>query len=157
MARGSTILGLAKLQRKFDRLPQVARSTIRLAMEGVANDIVAMARSLCPEDSGALRDSIGWTWGAPPRGSITLGKVARSSLGKDLTITVYAGNDEAFWARWVEFGTAPHENGGLFAGTKHPGTTAQPFFFPAYRANRKPASRRIRKATRDAAKMVARS
>ncbi|MBS9476237.1 HK97-gp10 family putative phage morphogenesis protein [Ancylobacter radicis] len=157
MARAAKILGLAKLQRKLDRLPKVAREQIRLAMENVANDIVAMARSLCPADSGALRESIGWTWGSPPRGSLTLGKVARSSLGKDLTITVYAGNNEAYYVRWVEFGTAPHVNGGLFAGTEHPGTTAQPFFFPAYRANRKPGMRRIRKALRDAAKTVARS
>lgn len=66
-----------------------------------------------PKHIGALKDSIGWTWGAPPKGSMTLGQVkrssagalARSALGKRLTITVNAGNEEAFWARWVAFGT----------------------------------------------------
>lgn len=156
MARRTTILGLAKLERKLKRLPKVAEAEIRAAMEAVADEIVRLARSLAPEDDGALRASIGWTWGAPPRGSITLGKVARSSLGKGLTITVYAGNSEAFYARWVEFGTAPHIVGGLFAGSQHPGTRAQPFFYPAFRVNRRAAKAAIRKANRSAARKVAR-
>lgn len=155
MARRSTILNLAKLEQKLKRLPQAALAEIRTAMERAADDIVALAKSLVPADSGDLRDSIGWTWGAPPRGALTLGKIARSALGKDLTITIFAGNDAAYYARWVEFGTAPHINGGLFAGTKNPGTSAQPFFYPAYRASRKEAKRKVRAATRRAAKKVA--
>ncbi|WP_336801475.1 HK97-gp10 family putative phage morphogenesis protein [Kaistia sp. MMO-174] len=151
----NSILGLAKLERKLSRMPLAATAAIRTAMESVADEIVRLARSLAPVDDGDLRASIGWTWGAPPRGSLTLGKVARSSLGRGLTITVYAGNSEAFWARWVEFGTAPHEVGGKFAGAEHPGTRAQPFFFPAYRASRKSAKRKIGTAVRKAAKQVA--
>lgn len=151
----ASILNLARLERKLKRLPDAATAEIKAAMEAVADDIVRLARSLAPEEDGDLKRSIGWTWGAPPRGSITLGKVARSALGKDLTITVYAGDDKAFYARWVEFGTAPHINGGQFAGTEHPGTSAQPFFYPAYRASRKAAKRSIRKATRTAARKVA--
>jgi len=127
---------------------------IKDAMALAADDIVRLAKSLVEKDSGNLEDSIGWTWGAPPRGALTLGKIARSALGKGLTITIYAGDESAYYARWVEFGTAPHINGGLFAGTSHPGTSAQPFFFPAYRANRKSAKREIRKATRTAARKV---
>lgn len=151
----ASILNMARLERKLKRLPDAATAGIKAAIETVAEDIVRLARSLAPEDDGDLKRSIGWTWGAPPRGAITLGKVARSALGKDLTITVYAGDDTAFYARWVEFGTAPHENGGIFAGTKNPGTSAQAFFYPAYRASRKAAKRNIRKATRAAARKVA--
>lgn len=151
----ASILNLARLERKLKRLPDAATAEIRAAMEAVAEDIVRLARSLAPEEDGDLKRSIGWTWGAPPRGSITLGKVARSALGKDLTITVYAGDEKAFYARWVEFGTAPHINGGQFAGTEHPGATAHPFFYPSYRASRKAAKRNIRKATRAAARKVA--
>jgi len=140
MAKRTSILGLAKLEQKLKRLPDAVTAEIKAAMERVADDIVAMAKSLVVVGyTGALKESIGWTWGAPPRGSITLGKVARSALGKDLTLTIFAGNDEAYYARWVEFGTSAHTNGGKFAGTKNPGTSAQPYFYPAYRANKKAA------------------
>ncbi|MER2536030.1 MAG: HK97-gp10 family putative phage morphogenesis protein [Rhizobiaceae bacterium] len=153
----SNILGLAKLDRKLKRLPEVAKARIRAAMEEWAQDIVDLAKSLVPVDSGELRDSIGWTWGAPPRGSITIAKVARSKLGKDLTITIYAGDERAFWARWVEFGTSEHLNRGLFKGSRHPGTKAQPFFYPAFRANRKSGKRKVNAAIRKAAREVAAS
>ncbi|ADH87357.1 phage protein, HK97 gp10 family [Ancylobacter novellus DSM 506] len=154
MAR-SSIVGLAKLHRKIAKLPEQARTDIRAAMEKVAEQIVDLARSLVPTVSGDLRDSIGWTWGRPPRGSISLGTVARAKLGASMTITIYAGNDEAFYARWVEFGTAAHVNGGLFAGTRNPGTQARPFFYPAFRAHRRIARREVRKAIRSAARKVA--
>lgn len=160
MAR--SILGLAKLDQKLKRLPDAARAEIKAAMEAAADDVVRLARSLVPVEDGDLQKSIGWTWGAPPRGALTLGKVAAAALGKDLTITVYAGDDKAFWARWVEFGTAPHnvaKGGGNKSfrghGVQHPGARAQPFFFPAYRASRNGAKSRIRKAVRSAAKKVA--
>ncbi len=160
------ILNLARLERKLKRLPAATEAAIRAAMEQAADEIVALAQRLVAVDDGALRDSIGWTWGAPPRGSLTLGKVARSAIGKGLTITVYAGNSEAFYARWVEFGTRPHAivavhaqvlgaDGSFGARVDHPGAAAQPYFFPAYRASRKSAKARIRRATRQAARKVA--
>lgn len=148
------ILNLARLERKLKRLPKLVVDNIRSEMEGVAEDIVAMMKSLVPEKSGALRDSIGWTWGKAPKGSMVFA-TAKASLGADLTITIYAGNDEAYWARWVEFGTAPHINKGLYAGSQNPGTRAQPYFYVSWRANKKPAKRAIRKATRNASRAVA--
>lgn len=71
-----------------------------------------------------------------------------------MTITIYAGDEKAFYARWVEFGTAAHENGGRFQGTDHPGTVAQPFFFPAYRAHKKTVIAGMRKAIRSAVKQA---
>jgi len=167
MARRSTIIGLSKLDRKLRRLPAVALAEIRAAMQASASQIVSLAKSLAPRgETGDLQDSIGWTWGAPPRGSITLGKVARSSLGKQLTITVYAGDDKAFYARWVEFGTAQHTikaknfqalgpRGRYGHEVDHPGAAAHPFFYPAFRANQKEVKRKIRAATRRAARKVA--
>lgn len=158
MASATRILGLAKLQRKLNRMPEVAKKRIMEAMEKSADEIVRMAQSLVPvlkdpddrRRAGALKDSIGWTWGKAPQGAITLGKVAEASLGGDLTITVYAGSrdkkrgaDDAFYARWVEFGTQK--------------MNAHPYFFPAYRSNKKSASRSIRSAVTKAAKEVAAS
>lgn len=158
MVRATKIIGLAKLQRKIDRLSDAAKTEIRTALEDAANEIVRMAKGLVPilkspderRRAGALRDSIGWTWGKAPKGAMTLGKVAESAIGGDLTITIYAGSrdkssgvDDAFYARWVEFGTQK--------------MTAQPYFFPSYRANKKGAARRIRAGVRRAAKSVAAS
>lgn len=148
------IQGLDRLNRKLAKLPAVAKQMIRQAMEAKANEIVAMMKNLVPVDDGTLRDSIGWTWGKAPKGSLTIASV-QATGDSDMTLTIYAGNKEAFYARWVEFGTARHENGGLFAGSIHPGTTAQPFFFVSWRANKRRTVRAIRKASRDSAKKVA--
>jgi hypothetical protein len=87
---------------------------------------------------------------------MVLGKVKSKGAGAgNLIITIYAGSDEAFHARWVEFGTAPHLNGGRFAGSSHPGTAAQPFFYPSYRATRKRAKGRVTRAVNKAAKRIA--
>lgn len=148
------ILNLDRLNRKLAKLPSVAKQMIRQAMEAKANEIVAMMKNLVPVDDGTLRDSIGWTWGKAPKGSLTLASV-QATGDSDMTLTIYAGNKDAFYARWVEFGTARHENGGLFAGSNHPGTTAQPFFFVSWRVNKRRTVRAIRKASRDSAKKVA--
>jgi HK97 gp10 family phage protein len=162
------ILGLAKLDAKLKRLPTAPRDEIRAALGKQAARIVAMAKGLVPvqdaADGGKLQRSIGWTFGKAPRGSISLGKIVSAALGGDLTVTIYAGNDEAFYARWVEFGTQPHAVGagsditrGRQSGAGHPGTAAQPFFFPSYRANRKAAKRAVTTAVRKAARKVAAS
>ncbi|MET3601815.1 HK97-gp10 family putative phage morphogenesis protein [Martelella mangrovi] len=141
MARKTTVLGRAKLQKKLDRLPKVAKTMIRDAMAEQADDIVRMMKSLVPVDNGDLRDSIGWTWGRNvPKGATVVAAV-KQSLGGDLTITVYAGNEKAYYARWIEFGTVKMK--------------AQPYFYVSWRANQKNAKRKIRKATRNAAKRVA--
>ena len=134
------ILNLAKLQRKLDRLPRVAKATIRAAMEEAANQIVAMMKALVPVEKGDLRDSIGWTWGKVPKGNGIIATV-KSSLGDDLTITFFAGDDVAYYARWQEFGTQD--------------MPASPYFYVSWRANRKSAKALIRKASRQAAKQVA--
>lgn len=146
------IIGLQKLQRKLDALPQRVKTRIRGAMEEGAREIVAMAKSLAPADSGTLRDSIGWTWGRAPKGAMTIGKV--ESVGGDLTITVYAGSSDAFYARWVEFGTAAHAAGGKFAGVEIPAIPASPFFYVSFRALRRRVKSRITRSINKAAKEV---
>lgn len=46
-------------------------------------------------------------------------------------------------AHLVEFGTAPHINAGLFAGSEHPGTAPQPFARPAWDAEQEATLKRI--------------
>jgi HK97 gp10 family phage protein len=147
------ILRLRELQRKLDRLPNVAKERIRKAMEEGAEEMVTLAKSLVPTDTGALKESIGWTWGRATKGAMAIGRV--EGVGGDLTITVYAGNSDAFWARWVEFGTSAHKAGGKFEGAEIPAQPARPYFFVSYRATRKKAKGRITRAINKAAKEVA--
>ena len=149
--------GLDRLKRKLRRFPEIAREQIARAMEQSAQEVVEMARRLAPVDDGDLRDSIGWSWYGAPQGSIVLGEVRpEGSRGAgNLSIVIYAGDDRAWYARFVEFGTNAHVNGGIFAGTQHPGTRAQPFFYPAWRAMRKRAKSRVSRAVRATAKKVA--
>lgn len=166
------ISGIERLNRKLQRLPPRAEREIRAAMERGAEEVVNLAKSLAPlgpasgvrgsNNPGALRDSIGWVWGGnAPRGSVSLGSISSGSGRRpgDLVITIFAGNDEAFYARWVEFGTRPHtikaknapnmSRAGVNFGTNvsHPGaSTANAFFFPAYRALRKRIRTRISRA-----------
>lgn len=110
-------------------------------MEKAAEDIVGMMKGLVPVRDGDLRDSIGWTWGAPPRGSIVVSTLKGAGFGGDLTITIYAGSADAYYARWQEFGTSKMK--------------AQPYFFVSWRANRRSTRRKISTAVRKAAKKVA--
>lgn len=158
------VLGLASLRKKVRQMPEAAKAEIVAAMEAGAAEVVALAKSLAPVDDGDLRESIGWTWGDPPKGAIVIAKSRPLKNAGDMRITIYAGNDKAFYARWVEFGTAPHsvEKGAdrsskrkLGGGRMHPGARATPFFFPAYRATRKRLKSRVSRAITKAAKKVA--
>lgn len=131
--------GYTKLRRQLAGFPAAVREEISKAIELGAQEMVEFARRLVPVDKGDLRDSIGWTWGAAPKGSIALTTIDGGS--RNLKITIYAGNDKAYYARWQEFGTKTHR--------------AQPYFFPAYRAIRKRIRSRVTRAINKAAKKAA--
>ena len=137
------IKGLIELQRKLDALPKVAKDHIKKEMEVAAGDAVAFMRRIVPVEDGDLRDSIGWTWGKPPRGASIVASV-KSTMGGSMTITIYAGGGDQYYARFVEFGTK--------------NMTARPFFYVSWRAvnkGRNNPKARVRRAVRDAARQVA--
>lgn len=118
------VQGLDRLKAKIKRLPDETKREMLKALNKNADELVAMQKRLAPVDDGMLRDSI------------------QKKPGRhDLAVTVEAGGAEAFYARWVEFGT--------------PTAAAQQFFFPAYRALRKRIKSRITRASTKAAKKVA--
>lgn len=126
---------------------------MKQALAQGADEIVADMKRLAPKKTGDLRQSIVQTWGG--------GKVRYSSMSAntmegaadpDLNVRISAGNDLVRYAHLVEFGTAPHINGGKFAGSRHPGAQPKPFFFPAWRANKKRVRARITRATNKALK-----
>lgn len=146
--------GRERLLAKMRSLPSEVRSAIKQALAEGADEITDMQKRLAPVDTGKLRDSIKQTWGGGKTRYASLSASAGAG-DPDLTVKITAGDSGVRYAHLLEFGTAPHINGGLFAGSRHPGTNAQPFFYPAYRALRKRVKSRITRATTKAAKKVA--
>jgi HK97 gp10 family phage protein len=122
------VKGEAALKTAMMAIPQKIRDEVARELEVQAVKVVADMKRLVPVDSGALRDSIGWTWGDAPKGAISVGQVRGRQFAR-VAIMIYAGtrdkslgNADAFYARFQEFGTV-----------KMP---ANPFFYPAWRANK---------------------
>lgn len=140
------VQGLDQLSARFGRLAPAIRAELARTLEAQAEKIVKDMRNLAPFESGALRRSIGWTWGNAPAGSVSVGQVKGASYDQ-IAITIYAGTrdkslgaDDAFYARFQEFGTRK--------------MAANPFFFPAYRANRTAVRAAISRGVKKAARSV---
>lgn len=160
-----------RIVNKLKQIPDVAVAAAARAMEEGAEEIVQAMKAAVPADSGALRDSIGWTWGELPPGSFMIDEIRSGTSRGDqyatLRIRIYAGDSDIFYARFVEFGTqAGDRNARVQAratdvnqnrsGRKsyrtHPGTPAQPFFFPTWKQMRNRYRNKIRAAVRAAIK-----
>ncbi len=143
------IANLDRLNKKLKRFPATVEDQIRKAMDQTATEMVAMMRSLVPVESGALRDSIDWTWGNAPYGAMVIGEVRSSGKGAgNLRLTIYAGTRnkalgdmDAYYARFVEMGTK--------------NMRARPFFYVSYRALKRRGKSRISRAIGKAARQVA--
>lgn len=149
------IKGLDKLKVKLRIIPKRAREAANAVLIEAAEEIATLQRGLAPEDDGDLKDSIHVTKpgeSTPPYSQ----PGGKRKAGKSQAI-ITAGNTKVRYAHLVEFGTAPHINGGQFAGTAHPGTSPQPFFWPGYRALRTRAKGRITRSVTKAIKQAATS
>ena len=162
--------GLKAFERRLNAIPNNIRRAAMKTMERYADRIVADMRNLVPVRYGALKESIGWTWGDIPPGALKIGTVRGNDYGK-MSIRIYAGTsdkslgkNDAFYALFVEFGTSPHsvargarkkpgkEPGALIGGKMHPGARATPFFYPAWRANKRATQAAITRSIRKAIK-----
>ena len=127
-----------RLRARLAKIPDIAREAAAAAMEEGAQEIVDAMKMAAPFLSGDLRDSIGWTWGEVPAGSFVIDEIRSGRNQGDqyatLRIKIYAGNREAFYARFQEFGTRSQP--------------AQPFFFSTWKRERAKFRRKIRAAIR---------
>ena len=135
------IKGLAELQRALDALPaNIEKNCLRGALRAGQKVIATIAKRNAPEAlpteinarlygsyAGALRDSI---------------RIVTSAKNGKITAIIKAGNKKAYYAHWVEYGTAAHKitsvNGKAlsFGGAarmviNHPGARPKPFMRPA--------------------------
>ena len=140
-----------KLRRKLNSIPPRVAAAMSRALVQNAEELVGKMKNAAPYDSGDLIDSIQWQFTSASNGE-TRGSVKGA---EGLSVTISAGGGLAYYATWVEFGTPPHINGGKFAGTQHPGTENQPFFWPIYRLNMRRIKGRLSRAQNQAIKEVA--
>lgn len=130
-----------RIEARLKEIPDIAVEAAKQAMEAVATDIVQAMKAAVPVRYGGLRDSIGWTWGDLPPGTFMIDEV-RSGRNRGmqyaiLRLKIYAGSKDAFYGRFVEFGTKS-------------GSPAQPFFYPTWQAERLKFRKRIREEVRAA-------
>lgn len=150
------VQGVNRLRKRLSDVPAKVRVAVIEELETQAEKIVRDMRGLIPARKGgsgaAVPIDVGWTWGAPPRGAIAIAYVGyRKPKAKDekLKVTIYATGPNGFNATWFEFGTADRVTAD---GGERGRMTATPFFFPAYRANRKAARAAISRAVTRAMK-----
>lgn len=124
--------------RRFRALPDELQKGVQKSVVRGAEDVADQARALAPGGS-ELQDSI--MVAGPGKKVVRRGKTSET-LGPMQALVLV----DAWYARFVEFGTKRHVNRGQFAGTTHPGTKARPFFWPAYRLTKKKVARRVKTA-----------
>lgn len=127
-----TVTGMPELLRALEQVPvKLERNVLRGAVRAGAKVQLQEARRLVPvEDGGphpgALRDSL---------------RITTSSRNGVVRASVRAGGAKAFWAAWVEFGTAAHLikpktaaslffRGSNVESVQHPGAKKRPFMRP---------------------------
>jgi len=149
MARkGSSLMGLARLQRRLDQIPREVKAQVQKQMEQEAAAIVTAMKGAVPVDTGALRNSIGWKWGRLGKGQTAIAQ-AKAALGSGMVLTIYAGNEATLkpgednryqqqLAKMIEFGTQHMQK--------------RPFFYGTWRMMRKRAQSNVRKSVSRAVK-----
>lgn len=134
------VKNLKRLNDKLTRrIPEAVRRAAQEGVEKGAEKITNTARTFAPYRTGDLRRSIGYTMDESelPEGSLSLTRRGKKDP-EDVVATIYAGSRQAFYARWVEFGTVKW--------------SGHPFFFPAYRLEKRGAKGGITRAYRKAIK-----
>lgn len=149
------VIGLKELETAMMRIEkQATRGTVlRNALKAAAQPVAEAMRAKAPKDTEDLARSITVSAKlATNVGDAAYAAAMKAGLGKaNAVLAKRAAFREAkaskpsavlfvgpakgmFYAHLVEFGSKPHINGGRFAGSKHPGTAAQPFIRPAWDA-----------------------
>lgn len=140
MAIKAKMLGREALNRKLRQLaPEVEKAAEIIKLQ-IAKDVAGEITNRAPV--GATHQYMASISGGYQRNNP--GKTSLSSQpSKDPDATgIYANY---IW-RFLEFGTRPHINSGMFAGSQHPGTAPQPHIFPTWRAMKPKAKKKLNAA-----------
>lgn len=142
-----------RLFKKLGMLHPALFETIEKANHQAADEMVEFAQAFAPKREGKLAASIV----ATPPGQVppSYSQGGGHFVVPDGAYAVSEGNSEVRYAHIIEFGQKPHPQGGMFAGTQHPGTPPQPHFWPAYRMIRKKHRGRVGRALGKTVKAIA--
>lgn len=160
--------GLDRLLRQMAALPDSVRRELSAVLEGGAAEMAGAVRRAASFDARLAR-SVNYCAGPAPGTAVLKSNEGDSDRVRikgeaGLYYTVYAGDKDAFYARWTENGTAPHalvqgadisRNKRQF-GVWHPGSQANPFFWPTIRVHRGRQRSKVIRAGRKAAQALVR-
>lgn len=121
---------LARLNRRMRAIPVAVKQAVEPALRQSGIELVETMRALAPEDTGALKESIKYTM--PGNSTPPYSQPGGSRVAAENQVLVTAGGEEVRYPHLVEYGTAD--------------TTAQPFFWPAYRLKKKKLANRIKRS-----------
>lgn len=114
----------------MNAIPLAARQAVQPSLIKGAEEIAATIKSLAPEATGKLKESITVT--APGQATPAYSQPGGSTVAPSNAALVTAGNTDVRYPHLVEYGT-----------TKNP---AHPFFWPGFRLARDRAARRVKRA-----------
>lgn len=139
--------GFDEFEEALEQLSKAAgKNTLRRSLKTAAEPMAELARSMAPDDPS--------TGGFDLVKSITVGnRLSKSETAKHrkmfrndrASVEMFVGAGPLPQAVYAEFGTAPHINKGLFAGTENPGMSPRPFMRPAWDQDHKPLLDRLGK------------
>jgi hypothetical protein len=142
-----------RLFAKLRKLAPAAAKELEKAGGQSADEMVRLARQFAPKRSGDLIESIV----ATPPGGTTPDHSQGSKSVPPGAFMVTAGNSKVRYPHFAEYGVkGGYTVGGQFEGATHPGSPAQPFFWPAFRLTRRKHKSRARKALKTSIEGVAR-
>jgi HK97 gp10 family phage protein len=166
----SKVQGLDRLLRQLADIPKSVSEAAEYQLSENAYELAQAIKSHAPVATGALAESVNFCAGdAPDSASLGAASGNPDPLGQALTerglrYSVFAGDKRAFYARWVEFGTragtkgdkvSDKTHGSRTVQRNHPGTNAQPFFYPTIRARMPALKSAMGRAVGQAAKKSA--
>lgn len=122
--------GLTRFQKRMRAVPQAVKLAVQPALITSANEVSGHMKTLAPERTGDLKDSITVT--APGQTTPPYSQPGGSRVAGEHEALVTAGGKDVRYAHLVEHGTSD--------------APAQPFFWPGFRLGRKRAANRIKRA-----------
>jgi len=125
-----------RLARRLNAIPKAVKTAVVPALEKSGSELVGAMRQLAPVDTGDLKHSIKYTM--PGQATPPYSQPGGSRVAAENQVLVTAGDEDVRYAHLVEYGTTD--------------TTAQPFFWPAYRLKRKRLASRIKRSISKAVK-----
>jgi hypothetical protein len=148
---------LRRLQKRLAKIPKDVKTAVVPALAASGEELADRIRALAPEDSGDLKDSVAVT--LPGQSTPPFSQPGGSRVAGENEVLITVGNEDVRYAALVEYGTAPHsvekgvgtKLGRLVSrlsgtGEQHPGSEAQPYFWPAWRLTRKRIANRVKRA-----------